>query len=92
MRNGALARSTHRIPPFYGPAYDRLRYGSSMCSNELPAGLAARLGSAIDALAAAADDADQAEDSDVAARLAAAWALIAEADPELAERTARYCG
>ena len=92
MKIGATARSTHRIPPFYGPAYDRLRYGSSMCSNELPAGLGARLGSAIDALAAAAEDADQAEDSEVAARLAAAWALIAEADPELAERTARYCG
>ena len=66
-----------------------------MCSNELPAGLAARLGSAIDELAASAataDAADQAEDKDVAARLAAAWALIAEADPELAERTARYSG
>jgi hypothetical protein len=63
-----------------------------MCSNELPAGLAARLGSAIDELAATADAADQAQDSDVAAQLAAAWALIAEADPELAERTARYSG
>jgi hypothetical protein len=63
-----------------------------MCSNDLPAGLAARLGSAIDDLAANADAADPAEDSDVAARLAAAWALIAEADPELAERTARYSG
>lgn len=48
----------------------------------------------IDAVAAAADaaaanDAEPADD-EVAARLAAAWALIAQADPELAERTARY--
>ena len=92
MKIGATARSTHRIPPFRGPEDGWLRYGSSMCSNELPAGLAARLGSAIDELAAAADAADQAEDNDVAAQLAAAWALIAEADPELAERTARYSG
>ena len=92
MKIGATARSTHRIPPFRGPEYRWLRYGSSMCSNDLPAGLAARLGSAIDDLAANADAADPAEDSDVAARLAAAWALIAEADPELAERTARYSG
>jgi hypothetical protein len=92
MKIGPTARSTHRIPPFRGPEDGRLRYGSSMCSNELPAGLAARLGSAIDELAATADAADQAEDNDVAAQLAAAWALIAEADPELAERTARYSG
>ena len=41
----------------------------------------------IDEVAAAAD---AAADEEVAARLAAAWALIAEADPKLAERTARY--
>ena len=70
-----------------------------MCSNDSAASLAARLGSAIDELAAAAGAtgaagpagaADQLADCDVAARLAAAWALIAAADPELAERTARY--
>jgi hypothetical protein len=61
-----------------------------MCSNDSPADLAARLGCAIDEVAAAADGVDQPADGEVAARLAAAWALIAEADPELAERTARY--
>jgi hypothetical protein len=65
-------------------------YSSSMCSNDSPADLAARLGSAIDEVAAAATGPDEPADGDVAARLAAAWALIAEADPELAERTARY--
>lgn len=65
-------------------------YSSSMCSNDSPGDLAARLGSAIDEVAAVADGADQPADGEVAARLAAAWALIAEADPELAERTARY--
>jgi hypothetical protein len=63
-----------------------------MCSNELSAGLASRLGSVIDEVAAAADAAngDGPSGEEVAARLAAAWALIAEADPKLAERTARY--
>jgi hypothetical protein len=65
-----------------------------MCSNEPAIDLARRLSSVIDAVAAAAgaaaaNDAEPADD-EVAARLAAAWALIAEADPELAERTARY--
>jgi hypothetical protein len=67
-----------------------LPYSSSMCSNDPPADLAARLGSAIDEVAAVADKAGQPADGEVAARLAAAWALIAAADPELAERTARY--
>ncbi len=48
----------------------------------------------IDEVAAAADAAATSgygpSDEEVAARLAAAWALIAEADPKLAERTARY--
>lgn len=47
----------------------------------------------IDEVAAAADAAasgDGSADEEVAARLAAAWALIAEADPKLAERAARY--
>jgi hypothetical protein len=67
----------------------RPHYSSSMCSNDSPADLAERLGSAIDEVAAVADGADQ-PDAEVAARLAAAWALITAADPELAERTARY--
>jgi hypothetical protein len=52
--------------------------------------IAARLGSAIDELAAAAGDDDSEATRDLTAQLAAAWALVAEADPELAERTARY--
>jgi hypothetical protein len=69
-------------------------YTSSMCSNGAAApmprpGIAARLGSAIDELAAAAAAAGPPEE-ELAGQLAAAWALIAEADPELAERTARY--
>jgi hypothetical protein len=65
-----------------------------MCSNALrragDEGLAGRLGSAIDDVAAAVNAGEQAPDRDLSARLAAAWALIAEADPELADRTARY--
>jgi hypothetical protein len=61
-----------------------------MCSKDSELDLAARLGSAIDEVAAAAGAADQPEDPAVSARLAAAWALIAAADPELADRTARY--
>jgi hypothetical protein len=53
-------------------------------------GLAGRLGSAIDDVAAVANAGEHAPDLDLAARLAAAWALIAEADPELADRTALY--
>jgi hypothetical protein len=63
-----------------------------MCSNESAADLGARLGTAIDEIAAAAVAADQPADPDVATRLAAAWALIADADPELADRAARYSG
>jgi hypothetical protein len=64
-----------------------------MCSNDRVPDIASRLGSVIDAVAAAADAAasgDGSADEEVAARLAAAWALIAEADPKLAERAARY--
>jgi hypothetical protein len=50
--------------------------------------LATMLAAAIDELAAAADQ--DAASSDVAARLAWAWAMITAADPELAARTARY--
>jgi hypothetical protein len=91
-------------------AATRPPYTSSMCSNDEPTGLAARLGSAIDDLAAAAEHAREAADRDsadrdsgdregagrdsgdfdMAARVAAAWALVTEADPELAERAARY--
>ncbi len=52
--------------------------------------LATRLAAAIDELAATAAGDDSAVDSDLAQRLARAWAMIAAADPELAARTARY--
>jgi hypothetical protein len=63
-----------------------------MCSNDDSADLATRLGSVIDDLAAAASPVagEDGADQDLTARLAAAWALVTEADPELAERTARY--
>jgi hypothetical protein len=54
------------------------------------ADLATRLAAAIDELAAAANADLDAGDSDLANRLARAWAMIAAADPELAARTARY--
>jgi alkylhydroperoxidase family enzyme len=69
-------------------------YSSSMCSNPSGGagdeGLANRLGSAIDDVAAVANAREQAPDDELTARVAAAWALIAEADPELADRTALY--
>jgi hypothetical protein len=67
-----------------------------MCSNAFagppPADLADRLGGVIDDLAAAAETGERAPGDDLAARLAAAWALIAAVDPELADRTAKYSG
>jgi len=44
----------------------------------------------IDELAAALDPGARSAGEDVTARLAAAWALVAEADPELAARAAQY--
>ncbi len=67
-----------------------LVYSSSVCSNTSPGDLVARIGSAIDQLAEAADAAAEPAGRDLAVRLAQAWALIAEADPELAERAERY--
>jgi hypothetical protein len=61
-----------------------------MCSKDSTVDLGARLGTAIDEVAAAAADADQSADPAVAAQLAAAWALIVAQDPELAARAARY--
>jgi hypothetical protein len=63
-----------------------------VCSNDSPPDLAARLSSAIDDLAAAAETAGEPASRDLSALLAQAWALIAEADPELAKRAARYSG
>lgn len=79
-----------------GPAIRRTagwapRYGSSVCSNAADL-LAARLVVILDELAAAASTSEQPPDHVLTARLAAAWALITEADPEVADRTARYTG
>jgi hypothetical protein len=52
--------------------------------------LAARLARAIDDLAAAAAAGDGEDGQDVAGLLARAWAMVADADPQLAARTARY--
>ncbi len=64
-----------------------------MCSNVSgPAesdGVVSQLGSAIDDVAAVAKAGEHA-DRELTVRLAAAWALIAAADPELADRTAKY--
>jgi hypothetical protein len=68
-----------------------------VCSNvalsappdQAPADLAARLGSAIDELAAAVGR-DECCCTQVAERLARAWGMITAADPELASRAARY--
>jgi hypothetical protein len=64
-----------------------------VCSNaEAGDLLAARLGVILDELAAAASSGEQPSDQIVTARLAAAWALITDADPEVADRTAWYSG
>lgn len=64
-----------------------------MCSNapegERTADMAARLGQAIDELAAAISETDAA-DPELAARLAGAWAMISSADPELRARMTGY--
>lgn len=57
-----------------------------------PAALAAQLARAIDDCTAAALDPGGAADPDLAGRLAAAWAVLMDADPELAARAARYAG
>jgi hypothetical protein len=69
-----------------------------MCSNggaTGPAGaaaaeIAAQLASAIEECAAAAQRSGGAAEPDVAGRLAAIWAMLTEADPQLAALTARY--
>jgi hypothetical protein len=59
-----------------------------MCSKPAAEDLAARLRTMIDELAADASTGDT--DDELTARLASAWSLLANADPELAARTARY--
>lgn len=50
-----------------------------------------RLGAAIDELADAAQS-DAASAQELAGRLAKVWEMVAELDPELARRLARYTG
>jgi hypothetical protein len=71
-----------------------------MCSNASAAGklaagaadVAAQLAMAIDECAAAARRPGRAAETDLAGRLAAVWAILTAADPELAACTARYAG
>ena len=90
MSIGASYPSALSISPRPATARTQPAYSSSMCSSESAGDLAARLGRAIDELAILANQSQQAGDRDLADRLAAAWALIAAEDPELAKRTARY--
>jgi hypothetical protein len=69
-----------------------------MCSNSrtaayagrTPDDLAEQLAAAIEECAAAVRSQDGAAAGELAERLAAAWAMLARADPEVAARMARY--
>jgi hypothetical protein len=69
-----------------------------MCSNVrttattalAPADLGEQLAAAIEECAAAVRGQDGAASGELAERLAAAWAMLTRADPEVAERMARY--
>jgi hypothetical protein len=82
----------HARPPADG-------YSSSMCSNfwtaadagAQSADLAEQLATAIEECAAAVSSQEGAAAGELAARLAAAWAMLTRADPEVAARMARYC-
>ena len=54
--------------------------------------MAERLARAIDECAAAAYDPGWAAEPELAGRLAALWAMLTDADPDLADRAARYSG
>jgi hypothetical protein len=56
-----------------------------------PAELAEQLATAIEECAAAVRSQDGAAAGELAGRLAAAWAMLTRADPEVAARMARYC-
>jgi len=76
------------------------RYSSYVSSNASSPGqadaadadVAARLASAIEECAAAARRSGEAVEPAVSERLAALWAMLTDADPELAARMARYAG
>jgi hypothetical protein len=69
-----------------------------MCSNAreacvtgvAPADLAEQLAAAIEECATAVRDQEGAASGELAERLAAAWAMLTRADPEVAARMARY--
>ena len=61
-----------------------------MCSNE--AARLTRIGEAIDRLAADAAQAADGEPDQAAARLAAIWDMLADLDPDLAQRRGGYTG
>jgi uncharacterized protein YceH (UPF0502 family) len=73
-------------------------YASIMCSNgetaaetrDSTADLADQLAAAIEECAAAVRSQDGAATGELAERLAAAWAMLTRADPEIAARMARY--
>jgi hypothetical protein len=56
-----------------------------------PADLAEQLATAIEECAAAVRSQEGAAAGELAGRLAAAWAMLTRADPEVAARMARYC-
>jgi hypothetical protein len=56
-----------------------------------PADLADQLAAAIEQCAAAVRSQEGAAAGELAERLAAAWALLTRADPDMAARIARYC-
>jgi hypothetical protein len=56
-----------------------------------PADLADQLATAIEECAAAVRSHDGTATGELAGRLAAAWAMLTRADPEVAARMARYC-
>jgi hypothetical protein len=71
-----------------------------MCSRGDPRGqattwateVAERLARVIDECAAAASDPGWAAKPELAGRLAAIWGILTDADPDLADRAARYAG
>jgi hypothetical protein len=64
------------------------RPASTESADPAPADVATRLGQAIDELAAIS--ADDASADGLAERLAGAWALVTQADADVAARAARY--
>ena len=85
-----LAHSSDGLDvPVCRAARTQVPYNSSMCSTTVDR--LARIGDAIDELAAQAASAGHAgQADDIADRLAQLWAMIADLDPELARRLPGY--